>query len=79
MSKGIEFQFCSDWSGWDVVDTFSLQFYNAKLLPHIQKVVGWDVADVMTVDCENCVVSFYLADDTTQYYSFTAQIVVDKP
>lgn len=78
MSKGIEFQFCSGWKEWEEVDMFALQFTDAVLLPHVAAVVGWDVADVMTVDCSSGVVSFYLADNTTQDYPFTAQLVVDK-
>lgn len=78
MSKGIEFQFCSDWKEWEEVDMFALQFMDAVLLPHVAAVVGWDVAEVMTVDCSSGVVSFYLADGTTQDYPFTAQLVVDK-
>lgn len=77
-NKGLEYQFCSEWENWDQLDTFALQFYNAKLLPHIQAIVAWDVADVMTVDCSTGIVSFYLADGTTQDYPFTAQLVVDK-
>lgn len=76
MGKGLEFQFCTAWDGWDEVDTFCLQFYDAKLVPAIQKIVGWDVAECMTVDCENCVVSFVFADESTQSYSFKAELVL---
>lgn len=78
MNKGIEYQFCSGWENWDEVDTFALQFYNATLLPEVAAIVGWDVADVMTVDCSSGIVTFYLADDSTQDYPFTAKLVVDK-
>lgn len=78
MSKGIEFQFCSSWDSWDEVDTFSLQFYEAVLLPDVALVVGWDTAEVMTVDCSEGIVSFYLADGSEQSYPFTAKLVVDK-
>lgn len=76
--KGIELQFCSEWRSWDEIDTFVLAFNDAKLLPHVAKIVCWDVAECMTVDCSNCEVSFYLADGSTQDYKFSAQIVVDK-
>lgn len=78
MSKGIEYQFCEYWENWDELDTFALQFYNAKLLPHVQKIVGWDVAEVMSIDCSSSIVSFYLADGTTQDFPFKAELVVDS-
>lgn len=78
MNKGIEFQFCSSWASWDEVDVFCLQFNDAVLLPHIAKIVGWDVAECMTVDCSNGGVHFYLADGSTQDYLFKAQLVVDS-
>lgn len=78
MIKGLEYQFCESWENWDEVDTFALQFYDAKLRPEIARLVGWDVADVLTVDCSSSTVSFYMADGTEQTYKLSAQLVVDK-
>jgi hypothetical protein len=78
MSKGLEFQFCSDWKDWEELDMFALQFYDAVLLPHVAAVVGVDVAPCMTVDCSNSVVSFYLEDGSSKDFRITAQLVVDS-
>jgi hypothetical protein len=78
MSKGLEYQFCTGWESWDEVDTFCLQFTEARLRPEIAAIVGWDVAEVMAIDCSSNIVSFYLADGSEQEYPFTAQLVVDK-
>lgn len=86
-NKGLEFQFCSSWSGWDTVDTFSLQFYDAVLLPEVAALVGYDKVDVMTVCCETCTVTFFIdgigedgkiRTDFEKSLSFKAQIVVDS-
>lgn len=82
-NKGIEFQFCSSWTGWDEVDSFSLQFYDAVLLPEVAALVGRDKVDVMTVWCESCKIVFYCydKDDSPEFeksFSFKAQIVVDS-
>lgn len=77
MSKGIEYQFCSEWKNWDEVDTFALQFYDVVLLPEIAEAVGYPVAEVMSIDCQNCVVSFYFEDESTKDYKFTAKLVLD--
>jgi len=74
MKTGIEYQFCSDWDGWDEVDTFALQFGNAVLLPHVAVLVGWDVAELLTVDCSAGIVSFYFEDGSTQDFKFTATL-----
>lgn len=76
--KGLEMQFCSDWSGWDTLDTFSLQFYDAVLLPHIAEVVGAEVAEVMTVCGETSTVTFWLGEDNEKVFKIEAKLVVDK-
>lgn len=76
MSKGIEFQFCTDWKNWEDVDLFCLQFHDARLLPHVAKVVGWDVAEVMVIDCTNSIVQFHLADGEVQEYKIKAELVL---
>lgn len=87
-NKGLEFQFCSSWSGWDIVDTFALQFYDAVLLPEVAALVGHDKVDVMTVWADSCTVSFFIdgididsgkiRNDFEKSFSFKAQIVVDS-
>lgn len=76
MSKGIEYQLCSAWDSWDEIDTFVLQFNDVVLLPHVSRVVGWDVAECMTIDCSNGVVNFYLADGSTQDYNLKIEMEV---
>lgn len=73
--KGLEFQFCREWSGWDTVDTFCLQFYDVVLLPEVAKKVGRDTVDVMTVCGESCTVSFWVEDELEVSFSFKVEIV----
>ncbi|MND95960.1 hypothetical protein D3C80_882290 [compost metagenome] len=75
MSRGIEFQFCSEWTGWDVVDTFALQFYEVTLLPEVAAIVGRDKVDTMSVCCETCKVGFWCEDGFEKTLEFKAQII----
>jgi hypothetical protein len=77
MSKGLEFQFCTDWKSWDEVDTFSLQFNDVTLRPEVAAIVGRDFVECMTVWGEDCKVTF-LDDDFEVSLKFTAQLVIDK-
>lgn len=78
MSKGIEFQFCTDWKSWDEVDSFSLQFNDVTLRPEVAAIVGRDFADCMTIWGEAAKVTFWWDDETELTFEFTAQLVVDK-
>ncbi len=75
MSEGLQRQFCSEWSGWDAVDTFCLQFYDVVLLPEVAEKVGRDAVDVMTVCGESCTVTFWQEDELEVTFSFKAEII----
>lgn len=78
MSKGLEFQFCTDWKGWDEVDTFSLQFNDVTLRPEVAAIVGRDFVDCMTIWGEDTKVTFWAGDDFEVTLQFKAELVVDK-
>lgn len=78
MSKGIEFQFCTNWEGWDIIDTFSLQFNDVTLRPEVSDLVGRNFVDCMTVDGENSKVYFWCDDGFEMSLKIKAQLVVDS-
>lgn len=67
---GIESAFCTEWSGWDEVDTGVLQFYNPKLRTVIASVLkshGFMQIDTMVVDTQKNMVEFYSGDECKSF------------
>lgn len=65
--KGIEGAFCSEWSGWDEVDTGVFQFYDPVLHDRFRAVVGLEAPDYMCIDTSLCVVQFGQGDEFTEF------------
>lgn len=79
MSKGLEYQFCTEWGGWDIVDTFALQFNNVTLRKEVADIVGREVVDCMTIWGDSCTVTFWSSEgDSEVSLKFKAELVVDK-
>lgn len=79
MSKGLEYQFCTKWEGWDQVDTFALQFDNVTLRPEVAAIVGRDFVDCMTIWGDSCTVTFWCSEDDSEVsLKFKAELVVDN-
>ena len=76
--KGLEYQFCESWEGWDEVDVLSIQFNDVTLRPEVSDLVGRNFVDCMTISGEDCTVSFWCDDDFEMTLKIKAQLVVDK-
>lgn len=57
---GIERFICSEWSGWDLLDTAVFMFYDPVIHEPIYEKLGekFDISYIV-VNCNNCTVDFY--------------------
>lgn len=75
---GLEKFFCSEWSGWDLLDTGVFMFYDPVLHDHIKAEIGHDVVSYIVVDTAQCFVQFYVNAEDDVYVERKLTLSIDK-
>ena len=76
-NTGLEYQFLTNWTDWDIIDTFCLQFYGCTLKEDVANIVGFTEAAVVILDGEHCVIQFMEDDESEPVeFKFTAHLLI---
>lgn len=75
---GLEKFICSEWSGWDELDTGVFMFYDPVLLDHIKADIGHDVVSYIVLDTAKSSVQFYVSSEDEVYIDRNLKLSVDK-
>lgn len=75
---GLEKFLCSEWSGWDELDTGVFMFYDPVLLDNIKAEIGYDTVSYLVLDTAKSSVQFYVQAEDDVYIERNLTLGVDK-
>lgn len=75
---GLEKFFCSEWSGWDELDTGVFMFYDPVLHDHVKVEINHDEVSYLVLDTAKSSIQFYVSAEDEIYIERNLTLSIDK-